>query len=771
MVKKPSQLPTQAKRTEWSTEGWNLKLSGFDRMKNLKTGIVILFAFVLSYNGIAQRLRYKDVVPALDTITPSEQMLLLRAFLVEEAEQPNANLRLALLHYNIFRKSDPLLEYKKAMAHAKETTLRLAKAKALVTTSDVKSDNEYYAPIFRTVDAKGKPYVEFALVQQKMTNAMDSAQRFIDKMPAIYNAFTKSVTQYDQAVKTFAAINTDYKTLEDIYMLFDKDLDDRLENLKQSYDSSISYFKTYQSLIAEYPLKKYNQKSHIKSINVYRMDGLITALSFLTPDVEFWNYTEWVEAVRKAHKDEILGVKEKIVSTEMKLNASLANIPTTDVTVETLPKVSKDLVFQLNNYDKNSLALALLEYKAFKQHWLYKLKSVPKDSALDAKLQLYSTLIQINRGADTLLAHVKNASNVTNIRKHGSYVEKFYAGEAGLKKFLDAETGFINNTFSEYRDILQANLRQYNLTPEGVTRFVKINAFNVPLFIEKKSLAELDNIALLTKKISRLPDGSTYVAGLHKTNKKTNNNLIVYVARLNPDGKAAWIKELNFAPDSLPALDANNYIGDLVTTQEGCAVVVTSIRPSTTAVANNFVFINDKGEVKATRLKDKSMSRKLVYQESSNSFIMVFKGDSEKQQFREEPIAITSINILGDLLWHQDISLTGTFQDLIPVRDGFVLTGNYAVMKDEFNREVRTKIAQGQSNPFLIKLSLKGDKVHVRPFSTEKSIVIDKVVKVNDGSINLLGYEGVFTDDLNSSKGASVHLMTSYDLRTICSTF
>jgi hypothetical protein len=741
-------------------------------MKDFKTIIVALLVLTISLSGYTQRLRYKEVAPALDTITTSEQLLLLRAYLVEDAEQPNANFRLALLHYNIFRKSDPLLEYKKAIAHAKETMLRLTKAKMLVTASDVKSDNEYYAPIFKAIDAKGKPYVEFAVVQQKMTNAMDSSQKFIDKMPAIYNAFTKSVKHYDQAVKTFAAINTDYKTLEDIYMLFNQDLDDRLESLKQSYDSSMSYFKTYQSLITEYPLKKYNQKSQIKSINVYRMDGLNTALTFLSPNVEFWNYTEWVEAVRKGHKEEILGIREKIVSTETKLDESLVKIPSGEVALESLPKISKDLIFQLNNYDKNSLALALLEYKAFKQLWLYKLKSVQKDSALDAKLQLYSTLIQMNRGADTLLTHVRNSSNATSVKKHVGYLDKFYDGESGLKRFVDSENGFINNTFKEYRDVLQSNLQRYNASPEGINKFVKIGAFNVPLFAEKKSIAELDNIALLTQKISRLPDGSTYIAGVHKTNKKTNNNVIGYVARLNPDGKAAWIKELNFAPDSLPVMNANNYIGDLVTTQEGCAVVVTSVRPATNAVINNFVFINDKGEMKTMRVKDAGMARKVVYQEASNSFIIVFKGDSEKQQsLKEESIALTSINILGDLLWHQDIPLTGTFQDLIPVRDGYVLTGNYAVMKDQTGREVRTKIAQGQSNPFLIKLNLKGDKLNVIPFVSEKSILIDKVVKVNDGSINLMGYEATFNDDINSPKGAAMHLMTSYDLRTICSTF
>ncbi len=740
-------------------------------MKIFKILLLVTFAFT-AVDISAQRLRYREVVPALDTITPSEQMLMLRAFLTDEPDQPNANFRLALLHYNIFRKSDPLLEYTKALAHAKETILRLTKAKVLVTASDVKSDNEYYAPIFKTVDARGKPFVDYAVVQQKMTNAMDSAQKFVDKIPAIYRSFTRSVKHYDNAVKLYASINNDYKTLEDIYMLFDEKFNQRLESLKTAYDSSIWYFKSYQGLIAEYPLKKYNQKSHIRDIDVYRMDGLTTTLSFLTQDVEFWNYGDWVQVVRKAHADEIVGVRQKVAATETKLNEMLAKIPTENITNEELAKVPKDLIFQLNNYDKNSLALALLEYKSFRQHWLVRQKNVARDSAIDAKLQLYSSLIQINRGADTLLAHVRNAMNPVSMKKHQAYLDKFYGGEKGLMNFVESEKSSISSSFNDYRQILQASLQKYNPNQEGVNKYVKIGTFNVPLFTDRKSVRQLDNASVLTQRISRLPDGSTYLAGVHKMNKKTGNNAIGFVARLNPDGKAAWLKELNFAPDSLAQLDADNYLGDLVTTQEGCAVVVSSVRRSNGLMGNTFVFINEKGELKPLKLKEKSMSRKLVYQEASNSFIMVFKGDSLRQQYqKDEVVSLTSINILGDLLWHQELNLTGTFQDLIPVRDGYVITGNYGVLKDKSGKEFRTKLAQGQSNPFLAKLSLKGDKSMILPLVSEKSIYIDKVVKVNDGSINLLGYENVFNDDPGTAKGSPMHMMTSYDLKTICSTF
>ena len=740
-------------------------------MKLSKPFFLLLFVFGF-FCASGQKHRYKDVVPALDTITTSEQMMLLRAFLLEEPDQPNANFRLALLHYNIFQKADPLLEYTKAIAHAREAILRLTKAKVLVTASDVKGDNEYYAPIFKTVDSKGKPFVEFTVVQQKIAVAMDSAQKFVDKMPAIYQAFTKSVRHYDNAVKIFAGINTDYTTLEDIYMLFDQSLDQRFGALKTAYDSSIWYFNNYQSLIVDYRLKKYNQKSHIKPISVYRMDGLITALSFLTPDVEFWNYAEWVESVRKAHHEEIVPLKGKITSTEIKLNESLSKIPSGTAANEDFPRLSKDLVFQLNNYDKNSLALALLEYKAFKQQWLQKQRNIATDTALDARLQLYSNLIQINRGADTLITHVKNAANELNIKKHSTFLEQYYSGESGLQKFITGETALIETSFKEYRETLQTRLRQYNPTPEGTNKFVKMGNYNVPLFIDKRSVDQLDNISMMTQRIARLPDGSVYLSGVHKMNKKTNNNLTGFVVKLNADGKPAWVKELNFSPDSLGTPDASNAIGDMVTTQEGCAVVVTSVRPATGQRLNTFVFINDKGEQKTLRLKDAAAARKMLYQESSNSFVIVFKGIGEKQQYQtEEPMAITSINILGDLLWHQDIPLTGTFQDLVPVRDGYVVTGNYSIIKDQQGRELRTKIAQGQSNPYLIKLNLRGDRVQTLVLTSQKSIVIDKVVKVNDGSINLLGYESPFGDEVTVSKGLPMHLMTSFDLKTICSTF
>jgi hypothetical protein len=729
---------------------------------------LLCFVFVASS---AQRVRYRDVVVGLDTVSESQQMSMLREYIIEDPNHGNANYRLAILHYNIFRNSDPLLEFKKAMAHAKEASLRLLRAKLLATTQDVRSDNEYYASSFHTFDSKGKPYVEFAVVQQKINNAADSAQKFLDKMPAIFSAFTKSVGNYDRAVKLFAQLNTDYKSLEDIYMFYDETMDKKLEQLKQSYDSSVVYFNLYKSLISQYPLANYNQELRVKNIGVYRMDGLITRLNFLSPEIQLWNYSQWVDGIRQKHREEIAGLKEKIFTTESHLTESLKSLEGS--TESYVPQgVSKDLIFQLNNFDKNSLALALLEYKSHKQNLLLKLKSIPRDTALDQKLELYSQLIQLNRVSDTLVSHVTITVNASNVRKHNAFLEKYYGGEKGLDQFVRSEKQWIENSFAQYQDVLKNNLLVYNQTNDAAGKFIRINNFNVPLFVEKKLVNDLMNGAMMTTKITRNPDGSAYVAGVHRMNKKTNFNLIGYVARVNPDGKAAWMKELNFLPDSLAGTDVNNYVGDMVSTKEGCGLVVTSVRQSSGSASNTFVFVSDKGEITNFQLKQTSICRRILFQEANSSFVVLAKGSQSKQQYQtQENIILTGVNVLGDVLWAQEIPLKGIVQDIVAVRDGYVITGNFSMLKNTNGEEIRTNESSGQSNPFLIKLNVQGEIVKIQPILSSKSIFIDRVVKVNDGSINLLGYESTFPMMEGGGKGNLMHMMTTYELKSVCANF
>jgi hypothetical protein len=129
------------------------------------------------------------------------------------------------------------------------------------------------------------------------------------------------------------------------------------------------------------------------------------------------------------------------------------------------------------------------------------------------------------------------------------------------------------------------------------------------------------------------------------------------------------------------------------------------------------------------------------------------------------------VNVLGDVLWAQEIPLKGIVQDIVAVRDGYVITGNFSMLKNTNGEEIRTNESSGQSNPFLIKLNVQGEIVKIQPILSSRSIFIDRVVKVNDGSINLLGYESTFPMMEGGGKGNLMHMMTTYELKSVCANF
>jgi hypothetical protein len=735
--------------------------------------LVIICAIGFLTPAFAQRYKYKELAPLLDSVSQTSQVSLLMEYISEEPNHANANFRLALAHYDMYRNADPLLQFQSKMAHAKEATLRLLRAKLLVTQQDVRSDNEYYAPFFKTTDSKGKPYVDFSVVQKKLVDAYDSSQAALVKLPPIYLAFTKSVDQYNNAVKLFAQINNDYKSMEDLYMLYDENLEGRLKQLKTHYDSTLFYFNHFLDLKKDYPLRRYNQKYHVNPIHVYRLDGLVSRLSFLASDVEFWNYGAWVDNVIKVHATEIADLKKKIEQNEAKISDAIKSIEGGNTSTK-LQSVDKDVIFKLNNFDKNSLALALLEYKMYKQEWALRSKSIGVDSTLAIKLPLYSDLIQINRKADSLFLRAKGDVNSVSLKKHADFLAKHYGGESGLQEYLASEQSFIENTFQHYQDTLKRNLVKVNGTNLSSGKTLKIGAYTVSMDIQEKPVLPLTAAAIFTLKQTKNPDGSMYLGGIHNLNKK-QPTLVAFVARINPDGKSAWLKEFVFPIDSAGPLNTDNFISEMVATQEGCAALIRSIRTTDQVAKNSFVYLTaDKGEGRVIHLTHGEMPRKLHYQEASNTFVMAFKGKEDLQQFENpENISITSINVLGDLLWNRDIQLAGTMQDLIPLKDGFLLAGNFSMIQNSNGKEIRTKINQSQSNPYLIKLSTRGEILKVMPIETPKSIFIDRIVKVNDGSINLIGVESTFAEAVNKTSlpGNVMHLMTRSDLVKICSNF
>ena len=389
-------------------------------MINAMQKYFISFIFIaFSTLAIAQNIRYKDLAPTFEGMGAEELKNSLKEYLAQDLDHPNANFRLALLYESNYKTADVLTRYQYVLANAQQAKLRYTKSKQLVDEREVNRNDEYYFPIFKTYDAKGKPNVEFALVSKKITNGIDSATLMINKIPPIYQSFTRSVNFYDNAVKLFSTVNNEYLSLDDVYLYFDADLEKKLGTLKQNYDSARFYFDRYLELTKAFPIPYHKQKYHIKPIVTYRLDVLITRMNFLTNDVEFWDYGAWVDFIHKSVSGEITSLRTRLNQNEARLDDNLTKIAASNGEGVAAIALDKQLVFNLNNYDKQSLVLSILDYKILKQDWLLKTKTfIPDTINLDRNATIYSLLIYSNLSADTLINTVRDRATKEKIKKH-----------------------------------------------------------------------------------------------------------------------------------------------------------------------------------------------------------------------------------------------------------------------------------------------------------------------------------------------------------------
>jgi hypothetical protein len=469
-------------------------------------------------------------------------------------------------------------------------------------------------------------------------------------------------------------------------------------------------------------------------------------------------------------------LRNNLNQAEEKLDNSLTEVEKSGA-ISSPIKLDKQLVFNLNNFDKQSLALALLEYKAYKQGWLGQLKSFNPDTTFsDRNAEAYSSIIYANRNADTLAREINTRTTNEKLGKHKEFFSKYYGSSEGVKGYVAHEKESLDHIFKDYSGKLRTEVIGITTRERTIAggKPVRIGKWNIPTqttVFSRELLNKGEPITLFSK---ASPDGSTFLSGVYKTDKKTKF-FAAFLARLGPDGKPAWIKNFEYKKDSLNKMpDANNLLAAVELTREGCAALIRTNDTTQTYQLNTFIYFNDKGEEKIKhKLKENGFPRKLNYVEKTNSFVLALKGIEAKNNFESsEGLVLLSLNALGDLQWSRTIEVAGSVTDMINLTDGNLVIGNFMILKDASGKEYRTQVAVKESNPFVALISDRGDLTKIQAIQTPKSIFISKAVKVSDMSIHLLGSEGTYdspSGEVFVPSEKTVHIMMNKNCQKICS--
>ena len=736
-------------------------------MRLLRFHIVMVLLLAFAANAYSQRVRYRDVLEIVVNATETVAIEKLNDFLSVEPDHANANLRLAVIYVNKYKSVDPLTDNGRGLGLADRARQRLVKSKVLVTEKEYDRNEEDYLGVLQPGMLPG-----FASIDEYINKELADAGSYVETIPAIYSTFKSTVAVYDNAIKSFASINGRYSSLKEIYLLYNPNMESELERLKSSYEETITKLNEYQSQIAVFPIHGHNQKYVINNIGTYRLDGLVTQSDFLIDKIELWNYGKWVDDIKEFVKSEIVPLRASLESEQLKMFEAIKKGE--EGSLESAVKLDKGVMFKLQQFDFNTALVPLLRFQELKQDLLLRKKSevyfdTAQDLSMQRKLGFYNDMMHALRSADSVANEIITRFDEKQLARHANFLAKYFNGASSVEPLANKIIADNKEAFESYVTKIRTSIIGTLIIDDDDQQKIAHKRIDIPLYVASNPDSLEMEVLVTTHKLLN-SDGTTYLAGLVVNDKKVKNRE-VFLTRINVAGAVDWFKTIDVEIDSAGP-DSNHVIGDLQVTQEGCALLIRSIKIDSSAAINSLLYVGDDGNNRfLKRIDVDDYPRKINYSESSSSFLISFHGDVENQPLNESGNLISiKVDNSGEIIWKKELLLSGNLVDVINLRSGHMMIGNYTKLQ---TRPGRTLTPDSETGIYLVSLDEQGEVLGQETIEDEDPFHVSKVYKVNDKNINLIGLKQAFkfdTDVTTVPDSRMMHVITTSGFKTLFST-
>ncbi|MEN8248027.1 MAG: hypothetical protein ABFS32_03790 [Bacteroidota bacterium] len=695
--------------------------------------LLLIIPLFVSVSALGQK--YRDVFPRIVAADDENAFELLNAYLEKELDHPNANLRMAIIYVNRYKEVDVLREQEKALALAGQARNYLTKSKVLITDREIKRNEAYYTSLFDPGVAPG-----FTQLVEYIDSESIVVNEFIEKLPPLYKSFTSSVEKYDEAVKNFAEIVGTYKSLKELYLLYDKNLAVKLLELKSNYDSTKVCFDIYLGKRSGIEVNAVKQSYTEKPIKIYRLDGLVTQINFLQEKIALWDYAAWVDSVNLFVEKEIYALRDDLEANEAKLKAAVNEVEKTqDPESFKVVYADKELVFNLMKFDYKNAIVPLITYQEFQQQFVIdQNRRTYFDTAtiaIERKLAYYNDVLYESKEGDSIIAEFESRFSIEQLKRHQAFVDKNFGDANAMKQYM---AGYKRSNQKVFLNQVAAIREGINSISENdsIGNVIKNKKATIPLHIVKNPVNSLPLGRIKTQFILPSADESIYIAGTQITDTKLKNHEIAIV-KLSPARRPVWIKNLDVMIDDL-GTRTNHYLGDAKLTAEGIAFLIRSVALDGSKAANTIIHMTEKGEIKFSKqLQTEQVPRELVYIESSNVFITSYFGDNAiMDPAVQSGLSIIAVNGLGESIWNYRYNITGDYLQMVNTQNNLLISGNYSTI---VNKAGRKMIVKNGTNAFVISLNMDGALNDIKCFESTSPYKVDRFFKVNDKCINLLG--------------------------------
>lgn len=406
----------------------------------MKNYLLIIFFLSIFFSAESQKIKYKDLYYLLDAKNYDSSEPLLKQYLSDpkNAEEGNPNLQMAFILQDKSEKTDILLDADNYINYVDSALIYYKKATQFIDEKEVKKNDEFYQAYQRRDIRTGKFGIKLADVLFDIENRVNALNERKSKIQELQIYYSKTNSNYTKAASLFKKVKDDFPTQKILFLQSSEDLMSRLDRIDETAKLALQNFEAFESTIRKIDKPGYRPALHLTDILDYSKDGE-SPLLLTNDNVLFWDYSKWVESVKKGIKEVIVPMRTELIEYDQHLNELNELVKKDSMSMTDKIKPLNSVLSMIREYDTDPLPEYIFKYKigritneSFKMNHLYYRDS----SDISYQVSVAKSKLKALKEMDSLINILLNRNLREDEKNYSNYIKSQYKDVIGLENYV-----------------------------------------------------------------------------------------------------------------------------------------------------------------------------------------------------------------------------------------------------------------------------------------------------------------------------------------------
>ncbi|MBX2916833.1 MAG: hypothetical protein KF856_16310 [Cyclobacteriaceae bacterium] len=387
-----------------------------------------------------QKVKYKDLIELLNARNYEVAEPFLKRYLKENTDNISAYLYMGIVYHDKSQRNDILKQPEALITNIDSAVYFFEKVAPLITERELKRNKENYQMYLRRDVRTAEFAIKLSDVTLDIETRLKSLQERKEKVKNLNQYFKATQRQYNSAQELFKNIQLKFTSEKEFYLRLDDQVSADVQKIGVVYDSSQTSFKNYRSVLETMGKVPYNQMITLSEIKNFKQDGA-TYVDFLKSDLRLWDYHKWAQTTLEIYKNEIVPLRDHLVSYDIELNKLAQKLKTDSVSVKSdLTKLLDKILFkQLTRFDDDPLPAGVFYMKATELEYQSDFitnKAIRDTAGLATQLRILKQEARAITKLDSISARLIARDFAKDNKDYHHFITKAYGTDVVLRNYI-----------------------------------------------------------------------------------------------------------------------------------------------------------------------------------------------------------------------------------------------------------------------------------------------------------------------------------------------